>query len=45
MNDYYCVLTILVSGLIGFVFGYTTQKTELEENVKTLKTHISRYDV
>jgi len=45
MNDYYCVLTVFVSGLIGFVLGYTTQKTELQEDLKTLKTHISRYDV
>jgi hypothetical protein len=45
MTGYYCILTILVSGLIGFVVGYSVQKKELEEDIQRLKQHISRYDL
>lgn len=45
MNDYYCILTILGAGLIGFVLGYSVQKKELESNIQRLKQHISRYDL
>lgn len=45
MNGYYCILTILGAGLIGFAVGYSVQKKELESNIQRLKQHISRYDL
>jgi hypothetical protein len=45
MNGYYCILTILGAGLIGFAVGYSVKKTELESNIQRLKQHISLYDV
>jgi hypothetical protein len=45
MNGYYCILTILASGLIGFAVGYSLREKEIESNIQRLKQHISRYDL